>query len=327
MREFRTAVELRPDYPEAQNNLGLLEEEAGDITGAHKAFEEAVHRQPQYAEARNNLGQLLEGLGETDRAIEQFRAALDARPDFAQAHENLGMALWKKRDLAGAATELRQAGSLGLAEALISLGVVLGEKGELDAAIAAHRKAVKLLPRDAQTHYLLGGGLRQKGDLDAAAPELRKALDLDPQLAPARLHLGVVLRQQGKLEESAHELRAATQLDPKNAEAHYQLGFTFRLLSLMSTYCWRSFIGFSLPPFRGNWCGIHSAGAALHLVSHLAFPMPRSHAALTGTRKALGPPFRFPLLYLCQLFRFATISGKWVGAGNFTHARSKMAHL
>ena len=44
---------------------------------------------------------------------------------FAEAHENLGLALWKKRHLAGAATEFRAA-ALGFSAAQVNLGVVLG---------------------------------------------------------------------------------------------------------------------------------------------------------------------------------------------------------
>ena len=50
--------------------------------------------------------------------------------------------------------EFRAAASLGSAEAQMYLGAVLGEEGRMDEALAAQRKAVELLPQDAEAHFL-----------------------------------------------------------------------------------------------------------------------------------------------------------------------------
>jgi Flp pilus assembly protein TadD len=131
--------------------------EKKDFKFALESFREAVELNPDYPEARNNLGKLLVHRAELDGAVDEFRKALALRPDFAEAHENLGLALLKKRDLDGAEAEFRSAAALNFSAAQINLGIVLGVKGQLDDALAAHRRAVEFLPEDAEAHYLLGG--------------------------------------------------------------------------------------------------------------------------------------------------------------------------
>jgi tetratricopeptide (TPR) repeat protein len=53
--EYRHALELRPDFPEAHNNLGVTLGMHGDQTGALFHFEKAVELAPDYADARTNV--------------------------------------------------------------------------------------------------------------------------------------------------------------------------------------------------------------------------------------------------------------------------------
>ena len=209
LAEFRRAVKLKPDYPEARNNIALLLEQGGDREAALAEFRSLIATSPRYAEARNNYGQLLLKEGKLNEAVEQFRTATGLRPDFPQAHENLGLALLEKTDKEGARSEFQKAADLGSASAYVSLGVLQGENGDLDAAIRTHQEAVRLMPNDPMARFLLGGGLQQKGDLDGAILEYGKVLRLDPQFSSAYLNLGVALREKGNLKEATSALETA----------------------------------------------------------------------------------------------------------------------
>ena len=90
------------------------------------------------------------------------------------------------------------------------------------------RKAVELLPDDAEVHVLLGTVLEQTGDWHAALGQFRQAAKADPNFADAYANLGIGLRQQGDLPGALSALQNAAELAPANADVHYQLGFTLR---------------------------------------------------------------------------------------------------
>jgi superkiller protein 3 len=136
--------------------------------------------------------------------------------------------------------------------------VALGQTGQFEKAIAAHRKAVALEPELADAHGLLGQGLAKSGKLDEAIasfqravalnpglheawaalgtnlgrreriPEaiaaLRKAVELKPDHAVAHYNLAVIHEEQGRLDEALAAYRAAVQADPRNAAAHNSIG-------------------------------------------------------------------------------------------------------
>lgn len=90
------ALAIQPDYPDAQNCLGMALLQSGQVDEAIAHFQSALKFNPDFASARNNYGLALFQTGRTDEAIPQFRAALAAQPDLADAHNNLGAALVQK---------------------------------------------------------------------------------------------------------------------------------------------------------------------------------------------------------------------------------------
>lgn len=73
------------------------------------------------------------------------------------------------------------------------LGLLLGNKGEWDAAIAEEREAVRPDPSLAEGHEDLAWALAGKGEWDAAIVEGREAIRLDPKLLRAHQQLGRAL--------------------------------------------------------------------------------------------------------------------------------------
>jgi Flp pilus assembly protein TadD len=68
MRCCEKALELRIDYPEAHNNLGVILKRRGDQIAAEKHYRDAVRLWPQYPEAHYNLAILLEETTRPDEA-------------------------------------------------------------------------------------------------------------------------------------------------------------------------------------------------------------------------------------------------------------------
>ena len=127
---YRRALELKPDFPGAHNNLGNVLGGTGPIRRSHRrvsprprtgnpitrkpttiwatplpergqfgeamaAYRRALELKPDYAEAHNNLGNALRsGWAGSTKPSAAYRRALELKPDYADAHNNLGDALW-----------------------------------------------------------------------------------------------------------------------------------------------------------------------------------------------------------------------------------------
>jgi tetratricopeptide (TPR) repeat protein len=99
--QYREALRLFPDNPEALLNSGVLEERRGDLTAARRLFETALLLRPGDPEAATNLGLLLIREGRREEAEALLAGVVASRPDFASARFNLGvlrMAAGRRRE-------------------------------------------------------------------------------------------------------------------------------------------------------------------------------------------------------------------------------------
>jgi len=223
---WRRALELRPDYAETHNNLGIAFKAQGKLDEAVAAYRRALELKPDYAEAHNNLGVALQAQGKPDEAVACYRRALQLQPDYAEAHNNLGGIFQQQRKPDEAVACYRRALQLkpDYAKAYYNLGVALQAQGQLDEAVACYRRALQLKPDFAQAHYSLGHALQNQEKLDEAVACWRRTLHLQPDHAQAHYNLGIALLNQGKLDEAVAYGRRAVELQPDYAQAHSSLG-------------------------------------------------------------------------------------------------------
>ena len=128
---YGQALRLRPDFPEAYNNLGLLLQERGESERAKACFDEAVSADPELDAAHTNRGSALLKQGWMDAAIESFKRALEINPASAEAWNNLGNVYYRLHRLEEAEAAYRQATKLKpeYAEAELNLGILLLLRG------------------------------------------------------------------------------------------------------------------------------------------------------------------------------------------------------
>jgi DNA-binding transcriptional MerR regulator len=96
-------------------------------------------------------------------------------------------------------------------------------EGDLDAAIAAYRRALEIDPGLADAHLNLGRLRHEMGDLAAAEEHYRAAANARPDEPTTAFNLGVVLQDRGRLAEAAAAYEQALALDGRFADAHYNL--------------------------------------------------------------------------------------------------------
>jgi Flp pilus assembly protein TadD len=86
--------QVQTDSAEAHYGKGVDLSNVGRVTEAVAEFEAALKLRPNYAEAENNLGVAFTQLpARSTEALPHFQAAVKMNPDYADAHFNLGVAL------------------------------------------------------------------------------------------------------------------------------------------------------------------------------------------------------------------------------------------
>ena len=91
---LKKALQIKPDFAQAHNNLGTALKEKGALNSAILSFQTALKIKPDFEKAHYNLGTALQENGDLNSAILSFQKALQIKPDFADAHYNLGHAIF-----------------------------------------------------------------------------------------------------------------------------------------------------------------------------------------------------------------------------------------
>lgn len=109
--------------------------------------------------------------------------------------------------------------------ALHNLGAALQEKGNYSEASPVLERALKLRPKSAKTHALLGRTRARMGDLPEAERLLNRALDISPEFPDAHGYMAMVLVRRGRFSEAAAHGQRAVNLAPHRADSHNTLGY------------------------------------------------------------------------------------------------------
>jgi Tfp pilus assembly protein PilF len=108
IEHYRKVVELRPDSPEAYNNLGVAQKKKGDLEEAAESFDRALALKAGYGAALSNRGWVFVEQQKWPRARRDFEQALAINPADDGALYGLSQALREARDYSGAQRALGQ---------------------------------------------------------------------------------------------------------------------------------------------------------------------------------------------------------------------------
>ena len=92
-------------------------------------------------------------------------------------------------------------------------------------AIDAYQRVLVINPRHSEALINLGMLSYDGGDLEKAADCFQRAVALQEENGIAHFNLGSVLEELGQLEPARQHLRLAVRLEPSHADAHYNLAF------------------------------------------------------------------------------------------------------
>ena len=219
---YREALGVDPGLIAARMRLANLLLETGKVFDAVHEAESVIRSRPSDVESRLLLSRAYRQWGDRTRAEQELNEALRLEPNHSFALVRLGELLMERGDLEGAAGKFRRAAESHpeLGEAHRALGFAYLNSHQPREAIRAFENALNVEPGDWQSRYhlatLVGGG----GDVASAARHLERAIAAKPDYWPAYEELGYLLLRQGKVEEAARRAESVLRLNPRAAEGH-----------------------------------------------------------------------------------------------------------
>jgi tetratricopeptide (TPR) repeat protein len=174
---------------------GMKALDAQKYDAAVELFTKAVAEDPKDYGARFNLALAYSFLGKFAESVPQYKAVLDLKPGLYEAELNLGISLFRLKDAAGAAVQLKAAAEQKPAEfrPAFYLAEALREAGSHPEAEAAYANAVRLKADSAESEWGWAQTLLNEKRLADAEPHFRKAAALNPKYKSYLLELASLL--------------------------------------------------------------------------------------------------------------------------------------
>jgi type IV pilus assembly protein PilF len=200
LRELDLSLETNELLPEAHVARGLVYEFAfGKLPEAERDYRRALELKPDYSEAHNDLGQLLARAGRLEEAVREFDLALESmwyREPFV-ARCNKGQALWRMGKHEEGMAEIRACLKLAprYCQGHRELGRIELEQGRLKEALEALGRYAELCDKTADAWFQLGLAQMKAGDPDRAREAFEKCEAMggaDPLVEECRKKAGAL---------------------------------------------------------------------------------------------------------------------------------------
>ena len=253
-RLYRAILQVQPDHPDANHNLGVLSASKGDLVSASSFFKHALQVKPSIEQfwlshihclikqkkfddatlalSDGNHAGVSEERFDTLRTLLSSGIAASTSPSPSREQLNNLFQHYHAERLSAAeplALLLTQEFP-GHSFAWRVLGAIFNKTLRFTDALAAMQKSVELLPNDAEAHFSLGNVLEELGRFEEAEASYLSAIALKPDFSDAHNNLGNTLKNQGRLTGAEASYAQAIELRPDYAEANYNLGIALKML-------------------------------------------------------------------------------------------------
>jgi tetratricopeptide (TPR) repeat protein len=200
---LRQVVAKTDRYADVYDMLGVIAHGRGDFVQAERYFEKAVQLNPNYTEAQLNLMVTYNDLGKYDQARKLYATIRSrggdkgaksdpfAKGKIANMHAETSQAYQDAGMLVEAIVELEKAVALcpQFADLRTRLAVLVRDSGDVVRARAEFEAAKNANPRYLQARVLLGVLLLSLAENEAAIREFQEVLEMDPENKSAQTYL------------------------------------------------------------------------------------------------------------------------------------------
>jgi pentatricopeptide repeat protein len=206
---LRQVAEKADQFADVHHMLGVITHSRGDFAEAEHHFERAVQLNPNYTEAQLNLMVTYNDLGkyeearkiyaemrsrgqEKGRELDPFAKGKIANmhAELSQAYQDMGMTVEAIREMEKATTLCPT-----FADLLTRLGMLYRDSGDLARAKEKFLAAKDANPKYPQARLLLGVLLLSGGENDKAISEFEAVLSLDPENKSAATYLRIAAKK------------------------------------------------------------------------------------------------------------------------------------
>jgi tetratricopeptide (TPR) repeat protein len=211
-KAYRQAVTIEPNMPELWANLGLMQQETGDIVSAIPSFQKANHLNPSLFVPNLFLGNAYVHTGKAQEAIPLLIRAERINKSDPQAPLALGRAYYATGKFSAAAREFEHATALDpkLGTAWFSLGLARLNKVEADARIMSTENK-----DSAFAGALYAESLEKQARFGEASTLYRSLIASQPQPPCIHSELGFALLRHREPAEATAEFAAERAAHPE----------------------------------------------------------------------------------------------------------------
>ena len=169
---------------------------------------------------------MLAGCGRELSGLEKARRDVRKHPRSAEAYLGLGRALFEEKSYNDAYVAFSQARAIAPddSEPAIETARTDLALGNAPHGIRMAKEAIKLNPKDARAHDILGQLLAVKRDTKPAIKEFKLAIKHDPTFPDAKIHLAYAYVQLKNDKAARETALKAVKAHPDEAAAHYAYG-------------------------------------------------------------------------------------------------------
>lgn len=228
------AVQIDPSYPEAYYNLALIYKKKKDFINEIAYLDKTVQADPKYYQAYFNRGLAYYNNGDYEQAKYNFKEVLKYKNDHYLACQNLGIIYANELNKADAVNYLKTAIRLNKnnSTSYYYLAAVYQATGSVFDAIDNYQKTIKLDPANYKAYLALSKCYEQNDEIDRAIDTLNDAIQLNQSNAEPYNYLGLLYLKKDKYIEATNAFQKAISINPNRTVYHYNLSQSYICLNM-----------------------------------------------------------------------------------------------
>lgn len=254
---YISVLEAEPGHPRANHNLGLLRLKADGPTDglaflrralrnspgnpgywrayarclllagkprrAKKVLQQAERKGIEVPNAKPLIARIEQAIAKGGDTLSDRDGNIPAGTGKSQLAHLVGLFKSKRFDAAERQVRALLKDNPNFQQGWNVLGLILGEREQLEEASDCFRKALELQSDSAEVHSNFANILAKLGALDEAEKSFERSISLNAKLPGVYLNYGTFKRQQGKFDEAHEYYLRALKIDPDNGRVFSSL--------------------------------------------------------------------------------------------------------